>query len=183
MSDEFSGVDFAVGSVRGFRAWSLDFNGVLSGVSHKDEWLPGENAAQCHGSTKDRKREDEDWSAYSARNEEWRANHEMQDCQHGFYAYFADDNQKSYTKTLGVRGIIEGYGEVLIGTKGFRAMRARILAISYTPHEGMWRLEPLVVQRLRDNYPGVAMFESDLVMQAEFPADISTDYAVALAAN
>ena len=106
----------------------------------------------------------------------------MQDCQHGFYAFFADDTSKSHTKAIGVRGIIEGYGEVLIGTKGFRAMRARILAISYAPHEGMWKLEPLVVQRLRDNYPGVAIFESDLAMQAEFPADISTDYALPVAA-
>ena len=173
MSNDFGGIDLALGSVLGWRDWKLTSEGTLKPVSYvsHQEWMPGENAARCHkyiGKEEIGEQGGLSDEAYRELKDAWRDTHSMDACEHGFYAYF-DGNRQSYMSDPGVRGVIEGYGEVLIGTKGFRAMKAKILALSVAPHEGMWKLDQFFVERLRANYPNVPVFESELAMRAEFP--------------
>lgn len=176
MSKDFSGVDLALGSVFGHRIFGVDIEGKLLPVSHSGHWLPGENVAQCFKHPgKDRvdpKRDDEEYSDYHKRVERWRADHQFADCEHGFYAYFdGHDNGYTYNK-MHVAGVVEAYGDVLIGTKGFRAAKARIVALSVSPVGGMWRLEEFVVDRIRANYPKVPLFASELAMRSEYPCPV-----------
>ena len=175
MSDDYAGIDFTVGSVRGIRRWTVDVNGRLHGVTHSDVWYPGENIAKCHCYPGDKrvksKGEGEAWADYQKRVDAWKASHDLEEGDHGFYAYFGGKGEGGhYSNTPHVIGVIEGYGEVLIGTKGFRAMKARILALAVEPFEGMWKLDQFFLDRLRANYP-VPVFESALAMSMEFPAE------------
>jgi hypothetical protein len=184
---EFSGVDFAIGTVRGFRSWKVSAEGTLEPMAQSGVWLPGENRAVCNAyPSKEKlpeKGENESWQDRQKRVDEWKLAHDLTACEHGFYAYFLTGaEQDRYSKsTPAVHGIIEGYGEVVIGTKGFRAAKGRILAISLESHGGVWALEPHIVSRIRANYPGVAFFDSTLAMQAEFPADVSSTFEKAAA--
>lgn len=54
--------------------------------------------------------------------------HGIAKCGHGFYGYY-DGSNDYYTEGY-VSGVVEGYGEVIIGTRGFRCMKARIVALS-----------------------------------------------------
>lgn len=181
MSDsDFSGMDFGIGSVVGFRRWKVDVSGVLTALHRTGTWLPGMNDAECQGHPKpdqvEKKREDEDYKSYNERVKAWKSNHDMNACEHGFYAYF-DGSEDSYGIGPTVAGVIEGSGEVLIGTKGFRAMKARIIALSLAPHEGIWKLEQFVTDRIRENYPGVPIFGSELAMRAEYPTSRHSEFA------
>lgn len=53
-------------------------------------------------------------------------------CTCGFYAYNNEDSliRNSYTNDSAVFGLIKGYGKVTIGTKGFRAEKADIVALT-----------------------------------------------------
>tara|TARA_R100000365_G_scaffold3491_1_gene11676 strand:- start:7402 stop:7956 length:555 start_codon:yes stop_codon:yes gene_type:complete len=177
MRKDYDGMGFALGTIRGFRRWAVTVNGELKSPFRSIGtalWLPGENVAKCqaHPSAEvvERKRDDEDFAGYYARVEEWRGSHDVTDCSHGFYAYF--DGKEEDHRDPAVSGVIEGYGEVLIGTKGFRAMKARIVALAIKPHDGVWNLEPLIVSRLRANYPSIPVFDSEMVMRSEFPCPV-----------
>ena len=54
------------------------------------------------------------------------------DCSCGFYAYFGE-RRVNHTSDYSVLGVIEGYGRVTFGQFGFRAEKAKILAL-YNPH-------------------------------------------------
>jgi hypothetical protein len=53
--------------------------------------------------------------------------HEMANCRCGFYGYY--DGSDDFKRDATVSAVVEGYGEVLIGTRGFRASKARVLAL------------------------------------------------------
>ena len=173
MRKDYDGMGFALGTIRGFRRWAVTMNGELQSPFRGTGpmWLPGENVAECHAHPSadvvEHKRDDEDYHAYYERVEEWRESHGVTDCTHGFYAYF--DGKEDDHRDPSVSGVIEGYGEVLIGTKGFRAMKARIVALAIKPHEGIWNLEPLIISRIRANYPSIPVFDSETAMRSEYP--------------
>ncbi len=174
MSD-YDGIDFALGTVRGFRRWKVDVTGTLKPITyHAGTWGPGENHAECNchpSSDQLSKIEDEKWQERNKRIESWRESATFEDMSCGFYAYFdGKDNNGHGSSDPNISGVIEGYGEVLIGTKGFRAKKARILALAVPAFEGIWRLDDFVVRQLRANYPNIPVFESELAMRAEFPA-------------
>lgn len=174
MSD-YDGIDFALGTVRGFRRWKIDVTGVLKPITYYlGAWGPGENQSECncHPSPEQlSKIEGEPYKEHNARVEAWRDGATFEDMSCGFYAYFDGKDSNGYGSTdPNISGVIEGYGEVLIGTKGFRAKKARILALAFPAFEGIWRLDEFVVRQLRANYPNIPVFESELAMRAEFPA-------------
>lgn len=176
MKNEFGGVGLALGTVRGFRSWKIDTNATLLPLHQQSDgaWLPGENVSACNkyvGNAEIGERGDMDWAEYQAKQDAWKAAHNMADCEHGFYAYF-DGHSNGYANNPVVSGVIEAYGEVFIGTKGFRAAKARIIALSVQPYDGMWALDEFFVKRLRVNYPGIPVFESELAMRAEFPCPV-----------
>lgn len=118
--------DFAAGSVRGVRWWRLRMPAgerrqlALEGVNAGVPWAPGENRAVCrrirvphpaapgHGLVP------------------------LEDCGCGFWAYWAvPDTPNPHKFGLPVLGVVEGYGRTLIGDKGFRCARARILGLHF----------------------------------------------------
>lgn len=78
------------------------------------------------------------------------------DCQCGFWAY----DEAGFKPHGDVIGAIEGYGKVTVGTKGFRAEKARIVAISCENGEGT-RHSRSALARLTALYPDAA-FANDL---------------------
>lgn len=175
MSD-YDGIDFAIGSVRGFRRWKVDVTGILAPVTYSGSgtWGPGENVSVCSCHPNADQVPKIDGEEYKARNErisEWRASATFEEMKCGFYAYFDGHDDGGYGSTEpGVSGVVEGYGEVLIGTKGFRARKARIIALAVPDFQGIWKLDEFVVDKIRANYPKVPLFASEMAMRAEFPA-------------
>jgi hypothetical protein len=196
-ADEFAGVGFAPGVVRGSRAFGVDKLGRLTGVVHRQVWRPGENDAEC------RKTEDPyaiggyvtvaqqmvqqlsysynrpyTWSSiptsYSLTSKSRKQitepestpepAHSYEKCACGFYGYY--DASNDYYQDDRVNGIVEGYGETVIGTRGFRAMKARIVAL-HVPESVVDRYTKLVGR----NYPDIPFFTSFKDMVSEFPPD------------
>lgn len=91
----------------------------------------------------------------------------LESCQHGFYAYY--DGSNDYHDQGEVTGVIEGYGEVLIGTRGFRCMKARIVALRIHKKSAD-RLGSVVAR----NYASIPQFKSFDDMVAAFPPDGGT---------
>lgn len=103
--------------------------------------------------------------------------HNMGDCGCGFYGYY--DGSNDYKSGARVSAVIEGYGETVIGTRGFRAQKARILALCIRepkpgkPYKAGKHLTPAAASRVRRNYPDVPSYTSFADMVADFPIDRS----------
>jgi len=169
MSD-FGGRQYGLGVVRGVRSFDVDEFGRLKGVQYPTVWKPGENTAVCN-----RKKPAEGWtvdqeatSAFGSfrgytilyRNDvtgvrgvakppmvpELPDGHSLTDCSHGFYAYY--DGSNDYRSDSRISAVVEGYGDTLIGTRGFRAEKARIVALCIPGSEPAKTDEP-PVEKLR----------------------------------
>ncbi len=143
-SPEFGGKEFAAGVARGARSFSIDRLGRLTGVSYKVVWRPGENEATC-------KREYGECEGIDR-------------CPHGFYGYY--DGSDDYHRDGMVSAVIEGYGEAVIGTRGFRSMKARIVAL-HIPDT----VKPGEARLVRRNYPDIPVFDTFERMVHEFAPD------------
>lgn len=113
--------DFAVGTVRGIRKWNVLNNGTLRAVSYVTTssggtWQDGQNTAVCFMEKMSNKLGVRHGPVASPR------------CTCGFYAYY---DGTIYAPGR-ITGIIEGYGHVTVGTKGFRCEKAIIRAL-YLP--------------------------------------------------
>ena len=151
---------YAGATLRGVRAFSVDTAGQLYGLTYPTRWLPGENERRCYNY------QPTDGSLVGcpcplcssargdAATERWSdTDHPVcLECSCGFYAITDSDNEYmcSYfgVVTPRVEGVVEGYGTVVVGSKGFRAEKARIVA--------------LVVPKLRDNHEEPARSWFDL---------------------
>jgi hypothetical protein len=136
--NDFSQVDVPLypGRLVGLRSFKLDgIDGKLTGVSYQAPWVNGENDAKCGV-----------WDAIFAAETKGLAfrpdptgfvptDHQVATrwCTCGFYAYFAQQ-PNSFHQLQQIEGIIEAWGKVTIGLKGFRASKARIVALAI-PHE------------------------------------------------
>jgi hypothetical protein len=102
--------------------------GPLSLRGHQGQpWKPGENTAYClkgHGA--------QPWPGKTVIHDETHAVPVI-DCACGIYAWWPE--VPSYMETFSdVLGVAEGYGSVLVGSKGFRSEKAQLLGI--TGHGG-----------------------------------------------
>lgn len=102
------------------------------------------------------------------------------DCQCGFYAYFGGALGQSYAIKSQLAGVIEGHGRCIIGTRGFKAQKARIVALYAPP-----MVDPLVsgspvralgldaddMWLLRQQYPSTPLYDSFESMLRDFPTD------------
>lgn len=113
----FSGPELAVGTILGFRQFQVSGTGIFGRLmpisARSTPWTSGENIARCVNGLHSHR-------AVADKN-----------CSCGFYAYhspqYAISNFCSpLVHGILVHGIIEAYGRVTIGTKGFRAEKARI---------------------------------------------------------
>lgn len=145
----FSGKEFAASSVKGARSFRIDALGRLTGVAYMKVWKPGENLYECLAETphKDGK---------------------YPDCRCGFYGYYEGSND--FHEGGYASAVVEGYGDAVIGTSGFRSTKARILALTIND------AVPAALARLvRRNYSEIPMFESFSRMLSEFPTDYELD--------
>jgi hypothetical protein len=139
---------FAVGKVEGFRAWRLGDSGQLWPLHVKFEaWRGGENIAGCYK------------QILTLDSNKHESPHE--DCTCGFYAYHdrIPPIDMAYAMIAGpiVVGRIEGYGKTLIGDKGFRCEKARIVSIDTLDHLGS-----TVVNRIERRYPDTQILSTRL---------------------
>ena len=161
---EFAGLALSLDPVRGVRSFRVDNYGHdLTGVVYKQVWSTGENTAQC------RKRE----TFLSAENAkiEFEAPLDtryqtgppdtMLSCRHGFYAYYDGSGDFFTNSDSLISGIINGYGEVLVGTRGFRAMKAEIVALHIPATRAL--------VNIRRSYSSIPIFDSLETMVREFP--------------
>ncbi len=147
-----TGTSLVPGAARGERVWFLDRDGWLRGVTYRQPWLPGENVAACWvtrgGGTAIRAAVDHYVGISGGVGFPFDANqaptvidgYERTPCEGleykcscGFYAYHQGVSNYGFTGGPKVHGIIEGYGRVILGSKGFRAEKARIIALCL-PH-------------------------------------------------
>jgi len=98
------------------------------------------------------------------KKKEREASDNLADCAHGFYGYYEGSND--YKHKGRINAVIEGYGEVVIGTRGFRAMKARIIALHFPK-----KFDLKVANMVARNYPDVPMFGSFDDMVTTFPPD------------
>lgn len=124
MSD-FDERPFVAGTINGIRHFRIDRLGRLCPVSkHEAPWKPGLNTATHMGYTT---------QAHSVAGA---------GCDCGFYAFFSDRQRGNYNLTE-IRGIIRAHGRVTIGSLGFRAEKAEIVALVST---GRWRTIPFAAR-------------------------------------
>lgn len=143
--------DFALSAMYGLRCWHVTAGlrkidrpgrapsfeliqssdvGVLTGIHYRMPYLQGVNVSLCG-----RNRAYDGWEDPEA----WAPDHEAPDvsCACGTYAYLLPDApgaappKNEYTKGADfyVQGVVEGTGHVIVGTKGFRCQKARIVAL------------------------------------------------------
>lgn len=139
---EFGGLPLVAGSARGVRAFEVDVLGRLRGVTHAQTWTPGDNEAECKRPVISREKFDEvqqmDYRLVSNgvvvnSGPSFRIEgdpHDLADptCTCGFYAY-TDAGKDHYEAKGRVTGVVEGFGATTVGTHGFRASKARLVAI------------------------------------------------------
>ena len=135
MSD-FSDRPLVAGVLVGQRGFRVDRDGRLRGIVYRDPITSGWTEATCH-----------------ARQHRGRPGVATVDCECGFYAYFDDSNDyvtgkrrwRDSRSCAMVGAIIEGAGVATVGDRGFRASRARLVAIyDPAPRCARW-LQPVVI--------------------------------------
>lgn len=192
-AEEFTGLGFAPGVVRGVRSFEVDKLGRLTGVIYRKVWTPQENVAVClrdesdmaslyrvmarlssQASSSSRYFQGplgvgaiDPLSAAAPAPKLVKPPHEYASCGCGFYGYF--DGSDDYHGNGRITAVVEGYGETVIGTRGFRAMKARIVALKVATAEVSYPLE----QKVRRNYAEVPFFDSFEELVAAFPPDHS----------
>jgi len=184
---EFSAPEFSIEPVRGARAFDVDKLGRLTGVTHHQVWTPGENVSDCRANENDMSMTltpmyasyggpisgGYGFGGYLPRvmiNPSWldaprpAGPHSLTACKCGFYGYY--DGSNDYHKPERVSGVVEGYGEVVIGTRGFRSTKARIVALTIPD-----TVSPALAMRVRRNYRDIPFFDSFAAMVTEHPTD------------
>lgn len=159
---------FTADVFRGTRSWKMRDDGWLTGCALGSwyQWTPGENEATCLVKTGLSMRKKEPYQP-SAKAfwipEEGARPHDPGSiqCNCGFHAMY--DGAVDYTKPDYVDGIIEGYGHVAAGSRGFRASKARIVALVAPRYENVFA--PL----LKNAYPDVPIFDTLALALVSFP--------------
>ncbi|AKU15781.1 hypothetical protein [Luteipulveratus mongoliensis] len=95
------------------------------------------------------------------------------DCKCGFYAYFdgsADYYETARDEGVALAAVIEGYGVCTTGSRGFRASKARIVALIVPPAYIEDDLRTSIrVRKVLRNYPDVPVYASDTEAIAAHP--------------
>lgn len=169
------GIPLVMGSVLGYRMWTLKYDGSIlrSPVMTEVSWSEERKRSRCE-------------TRQSPYSRYYRGDrHQMLNCTCGFYAYFGGI-RNPYRKQALISGVIEGTGETVIGTKGFRCAEGRVLAIA--PNRKLLRKKwfgnptgDLFVSRfwryaldvdlelVRLRYPNIQIFKSEREMRRAFP--------------
>jgi hypothetical protein len=151
---EFSDREFVAGSLTGLRSFQVDALGRLTAVTNNAVWRPGVNHGEC-------KKSEYSTSLYRLALSSYtfsfageveppkpkpvslvkKSQHRVGSlrCECGFYAY-TDTDANPYRERDGVVvGLVEGWGSVTVGSRGFRASQARIVALVDSTPAPLWR--------------------------------------------
>lgn len=169
--------EFAMGSLQGLRSWNVDEKGRLVAASLGTVWRPGENVAECFAVPYCPRYRSAPWSMtstgepapcsspdctgryHTAERHTFEPN-----CDCGFWAFSAEDFYPHAT----VIGVIEAWGKTAIGSKGFRAEKAKILAL-YTGGKHGHRMRESLTERLAVLYPDAMQFRGWKNLLAAYP--------------
>ncbi len=152
------GPPLVMGGARGRRAFYLDGDGWMRGVTYRYPWVDGENVAECMVTKKvnvmAKNMPSTLWGVYApydvggvrfhddptvppelGHGYEWdRCGGLAPECACGFYAYHDGHTQYAMSGPgCRVQAVIEAYGRVVLGTLGYRAEKARILGVVKPP--------------------------------------------------
>lgn len=126
----FTGPALAAGSVLGVRAFGVDVLGRLRGVAYGDVFRPGLNVARCNAPPQGRWVPGPAGDMTLEREPGHRAG--TAECWCGYWAHY--DGSHSYHAPTRAAAVIEGHGLVTLGTSGFRAEKARLVALVPPAH-------------------------------------------------
>jgi hypothetical protein len=147
--EEFDGRPLVADSIVGVREFDVDSLGRLRGVTYAHVWTPGVNEAECSSSRSDSSRSlsvhltrmkwafatgspiaSNDIKVDDALAEDEPKKHQTAslNCTCGFYAY-TDTDDRAYSTSDRVTGIVRGSGVATVGSRGFRVERAEIVAL------------------------------------------------------
>lgn len=148
--NEFDATKFVAGTlfgVRNFNWWPNKKHSkgpYLYSPSYDYQWESGENEADCRC---------------------WSADHSYspaaKDHQCGFYAYTDNDRMMFHEKNA--VGVIEAWGTITVGTRGFRAAKAKIVALAIKD----WTLNDWFM--LEKNYPDIELFDDKDSILEKYP--------------
>lgn len=166
IEEQFDSRGFYLGPFRGARSFKIDDAGFLTGVVYPQRWTPGVNKAVCR--RRDFSVPFYQYGSIAYEPPQLPEDHGMAVCRHGFYAY--GEESDDYHKHGYVSGVIDGWGrEVMVGTRGFRAERASIVALCIAEVRIEHRERTELV---RVNYPDVRFFDTFAEMVSVFPPSI-----------
>lgn len=141
------------GGLRGYRMWDTR-GALLTAVSHAVDWTVPEHTATCV-----RNAPYQVWFSGRPIFESADAPHVVpgEACTCGIYGWYRPDEARLHQGD--VFGVVEATGRVLLGDFGFRAERARIVALvsEYEPIQHYW------------THRGVPVFEDRKALLAAFP--------------
>lgn len=148
MAGEFDGCPLVAGTVRVVRRFRVDELGRLRSPQQGTVWRPGDNTAECRidqnvgqyriapGGTVQVNIGAGRWVTYGGASvtagtvTHRQAQHSMGSCKCGYYAYSDGHDAAEYGGPDTVAAVVEGWGDVLLGTRGFRAQHAKVLAVT-----------------------------------------------------
>lgn len=121
------------GTMVGLRVFRFRSDGSLTGYYHQIEWTPGENKAICLNDSVVFRPNPIIAGGQPLSMSACDIPHEVSlDCTCGFYAYHSGLNEYDGSPNS-VAAVVEGYGHMVVGDRGFRAGKARILALIVPP--------------------------------------------------
>lgn len=117
----------------GYREFFAALDGTLRSASFGYVWVDGENEGNCYADHCDTP--EDRWNVPS--DVDRKPGHEgWVECACGFYAYNKPSLSTTYVPSpYRVVGIVELYGKVIVAEFGYRAERARIIALGLTPDD------------------------------------------------
>lgn len=182
MTDGFSDLPFAAGSVFGLRSFRTTADHHLTGCTGSGSyysWSPGTNEATCNKWSWPRTLLED-----AAFMESYMSTHQVAgpDCTCGFYAYYEGCNDyaqfgtDSWTGEVGwhtLTGVVEGFGVVTVGSRGFRAAKGRIVALVRPTAPTTFDVDKVLA-----NYPDVPVYGSEEEMLLSHPLTTPEDVGI-----
>lgn len=162
--------------IRGIRAFGMDrthpTNLILTGLVYNDYgWEPGWNQRKCLGNIINVLNLDgEVVSTFQVPRHKGES-HTLQECSCGFYAYhdYSLVAHQYGTDMPLILGVIEGSGATMLGPKGFRSDKARVVAVCLPEKVRGHALEGLFKFSVRASYPEIEIFDYPVAMLERYP--------------
>lgn len=168
--------------VRGTRTFRVNQAGWLTGLYYTECWVPGWNEARNWKRGTVGEDAYGNWTAVFPQSGMWHPvlwlpyyggvewfrvpddTVPLSKGRWGFYAY--NEGSNDFKSEGPVWAVVEGAGRIVVGTRGFRASKARIIAMCFA--DG---LDPELLAAVCTHYPDVPKYASFEAMVADLPPD------------